>query len=334
MQKESSKMSNEKETLVWVDGCYDMTHFGHANALRQAKALGDKLVVGVHNDEEISKHKRPPVLTQDERAKLLKGIKWVDEVVKDAPYITSLDVMNKYGCEFCIHGDDITTAGGKDTYEEIKISKRYREIPRTQGISTTGLIKRILAAQDPLEMTPNSQWTGSDFLPTTQKIREFSNGKSPKEGDKVIYTAGSFDLFHVGHLDFLEKAKSLGDFLIVGILADSNAFMTVYERAMNVLACKYVDEVVFEPPQNISKDLMDHLKIDIVCHGKGVQKEFYKLPMEMKKFKIVDSENDMTTEKIIARVTKNRQEYKKRNTQKEAMEIEIEKNMMKDAIAI
>lgn len=44
-----------------------MVHFGHANALRQAKALGDKLIVGIHNDAEITKHKGPPVFTQEER---------------------------------------------------------------------------------------------------------------------------------------------------------------------------------------------------------------------------------------------------------------------------
>jgi cytidyltransferase-related domain len=44
-----------------------MVHFGHANSLRQAKALGDYLVVGIHNDDEISKHKGPPVFTEEER---------------------------------------------------------------------------------------------------------------------------------------------------------------------------------------------------------------------------------------------------------------------------
>lgn len=46
---------------------YDMVHFGHANSLRQAKAMGNYLVVGVHNDEEITKHKGPPVFTEQER---------------------------------------------------------------------------------------------------------------------------------------------------------------------------------------------------------------------------------------------------------------------------
>lgn len=44
-----------------------MVHFGHANSLRQAKALGHYLVVGIHTDDEITKHKGPPVFTEQER---------------------------------------------------------------------------------------------------------------------------------------------------------------------------------------------------------------------------------------------------------------------------
>lgn len=54
-----------------------------------------------------------------------------------------------------------------------------------------------------------SPWTGvSQFLPTTQKILQFSNTREPKPGDKIVYVAGAFDLFHIGHLDFLEKVQN------------------------------------------------------------------------------------------------------------------------------
>lgn len=43
---------------VWIDGCYDVTHFGHYNAFRQARALGDVLIVGLNSDAEVA-HQKP-----------------------------------------------------------------------------------------------------------------------------------------------------------------------------------------------------------------------------------------------------------------------------------
>lgn len=114
-------MSSVSPVRVWADGCFDMVHFGHANALRQAKQMGDKLVVGVHCDEEIKKNKGPPVFTEQERYRMVRAIKWVDEVVEDAPYATQLDVLDQYDCDFCVHGDDITlTADGSDSYQLVR----------------------------------------------------------------------------------------------------------------------------------------------------------------------------------------------------------------------
>lgn len=96
-------------------------HFGHANSLRQAKALGHYLIVGVHDDEEITKNKGPPVFTEEERYKMVAGIKWVDEVVRGVPYVTTLETLDKNDCDFCVHGDDITCAAdGTDCYAYVK----------------------------------------------------------------------------------------------------------------------------------------------------------------------------------------------------------------------
>lgn len=53
---------------------------------------------------EIAKHKGPPVFTQEERYKMVRAIKWVDEVVEGAPYVTTLETLDKYNCDFCVHG--------------------------------------------------------------------------------------------------------------------------------------------------------------------------------------------------------------------------------------
>ncbi|XP_075855937.1 ethanolamine-phosphate cytidylyltransferase isoform X3 [Microcebus murinus] len=228
---------------VWCDGCYDMVHYGHSNQLRQARAMGDYLIVGVHTDEEISKHKGPPVFTQEERYKMVQAIKWVDEVVPAAPYVTTLETLDKYNCDFCVHGNDITlTVDGRDTYEEVKQAGRYRECKRTQGVSTTDLVGRMLlvtkAHHSSQEMSSEyreyadsfgkcpggrNPWTGvSQFLQTSQKIIQFASGKEPQPGETVIYVAGAFDLFHIGHVDFLEKVHRLADrpYIIAGLHFD------------------------------------------------------------------------------------------------------------------
>ena len=158
------------------------------------------------------------------------------------------------------------TADGTDTYHIVKAAGRYKECFRTQGVSTTDLVGRMLllskehlqrgdqeyevGRKSSMDMSSDSSarspWTGvSQFLPTTQKIIQFSNREGPKKGDKIVYVAGAFDLFHVGHLDFLEKAKQLGDFLIVGLHTDpivnrykgfNFPIMNLHERALSVLA--------------------------------------------------------------------------------------------------
>lgn len=57
----------KRPVRIYMDGCFDMMHYGHANALRQARALGDQLVVGINSDDEIRKNKGPPVMNIDER---------------------------------------------------------------------------------------------------------------------------------------------------------------------------------------------------------------------------------------------------------------------------
>ena len=65
---------------IWLDGCYDLMHYGHANALRQAKEMGDVLVAGIHPSSEIEKHKGLPLMSDEERIEVLRANKWVDEV--------------------------------------------------------------------------------------------------------------------------------------------------------------------------------------------------------------------------------------------------------------
>lgn len=338
---ETDKKPPKRPIRVWSDGCYDMVHFGHANQLRQTKDMGDYLVVGVHSDAEITKHKGPPVFTQEERYKIVKAIKWVDEVVQDAPYVTSVETLNKYDCDFCVHGSDITLdAEGNDTYRYVKASGKYRECQRTIGVSTTDLVERMLSAigSGPISRpdTPCSRVT--KFLPSTRKLIQFSSpdsGKGPKPGDKVVYVSGAFDIFHVGHVDFLEQVSKQGDYIIVGLHSDyiinrlrgpKFPIMNMQERVLSVLACKYVHEVVIEAPYTITEELLSHFNIDVVCHGKTpIEPDLegcdpLQVARDLCKFVEVDSGNIMTTQMVVDRILEKQGDFIKRNEKKLAKE--------------
>ena len=44
---------------------------------------------------------------------MVRAIKWVDQVVENAPYVTTLETLEEYNCGFCVHGDDITVGASR-----------------------------------------------------------------------------------------------------------------------------------------------------------------------------------------------------------------------------
>lgn len=54
VREEGESPRHKKPVRIWMDGCFDMMHYGHMNAFRQGKALGTYLVVGVNSDETIT----------------------------------------------------------------------------------------------------------------------------------------------------------------------------------------------------------------------------------------------------------------------------------------
>ncbi|KAI9734881.1 MAG: hypothetical protein M1834_001961 [Cirrosporium novae-zelandiae] len=130
---------------MWVDGCFDFSHHGHAGALLQARRLGKQLVVGIHSDEEILVNKGPTVMSLEERVAAVDACRFATMSVPHAPYVTSLPWVSHYGCYYVAHGDDITSdSNGEDCYRFVKAAGRFRVFKRTPGISTTDLVGRML----------------------------------------------------------------------------------------------------------------------------------------------------------------------------------------------
>ena len=133
-----------------------------------------------------------------------------------------------------------------------------------------------------------------------------------------IYIDGIFDLFHMGHVLHLKDVKELDNkdnYLIVGIISDKDAEnykrKPVYDennRKILIESCKYVNEVMLNPPLIITEDFIKDNRIDLICHGFldnndiEKQKDFFEIPIKLNKFRTVKYHTGISTTDIINKI--------------------------------
>ena len=129
------------EGVVFTNGCFDLLHVGHVRYLNAARALGDRLVVGLNSDASVRRLKGPgrPVTPEAERAEVLAALSSVDAVTlfqEDTPLelITSVtpDILVKGGdwaLDAVVGREHVLAAGG-----------RVLTLPVVPGRSTSALI--------------------------------------------------------------------------------------------------------------------------------------------------------------------------------------------------
>src|SRR5688572_14954587 len=78
-----ARLHAQGKKLVFTNGVFDLLHVGHVRYLREARALGDALVIALNSDDSVRVLKGPnrPVNTQDDRAEILRALSCVDAVV-------------------------------------------------------------------------------------------------------------------------------------------------------------------------------------------------------------------------------------------------------------
>jgi rfaE bifunctional protein nucleotidyltransferase chain/domain len=140
------------DRVVFTNGVYDLLHRGHAEYLEAARALGDRLVVGVNSDASVRRLKGParPIIPQDDRAGLVAALACVDLVVifdDDTPLslieAVAPDVLVKGAdwAEEAIVGAEFVRARGG----------RVERIALRAGLSTSTIVKRIQDGRSALE---------------------------------------------------------------------------------------------------------------------------------------------------------------------------------------
>jgi cytidyltransferase-like protein len=121
------------------------------------------------------------------------------------------------------------------------------------------------------------------------------------------------DLFHAGHVEFFKKARAFGDVLVIGILADDTVesykrtpILTLEERAAVIGACRYVDEVIVDPPLRLTEEWIREHEIDFVVHGddfnQATLRDQYGVALDLGIFRSVPYTKGVSTTEIIGRV--------------------------------
>jgi len=297
---QKSERGDDKKVTVFLDGAFDLMHFGHANAFRQARLLGDRLIVGVNSDVSISECKGPPIMNDSERQAAVAACRYVDEVIPASPYVMTEEYIRRLieedGVDLFVHGEDPCIVDGRDVYAVAKGLGRFRTIPRTENVSTTDIVGRVLlltrehhvapssgdGTEEPRPV-PMSASTASFFplcvnaksLVTSSLYGLFLSGlPTPNKGSpKVVYIDGAWDMFHAGHISTLHRARELGDWLIVGVHSDAVVnkrrggnypIMNMQERTMALLGCRHVDDILLDAPLKVTREMIASLQLSVV----------------------------------------------------------------------
>jgi len=121
---------------VLTYGTFDLLHHGHIRILQRAKSLGDFLVVAVSTDEFNAGKGKEAFHDYETRKEIVEAIRYVDLVIPEKSWDQKIDDVKKYDIDIVVMGDDWADS---DRFDYLKDYCDLVFLPRTEGISTTGI---------------------------------------------------------------------------------------------------------------------------------------------------------------------------------------------------
>lgn len=143
--RERDRLRLEGRRVVFTNGCFDLLHPGHVRYLKEARALGDALIVALNSDRSVRRLKGEgrPVLNEQERCEVIAALESVDYVtVFDEE--TPRELIAALLPDFLVKGGDwpIEQIVGREEVE--RAGGSVLSLPYIDGLSTTDIIERIL----------------------------------------------------------------------------------------------------------------------------------------------------------------------------------------------
>ncbi|MBN6209040.1 D-glycero-beta-D-manno-heptose 1-phosphate adenylyltransferase [Ralstonia pickettii] len=140
----AAALRKQQKKIVFTNGCFDILHRGHISYLKDARKLGDVLIVGLNSDASVKRLKgeNRPVNSEEDRAVVLSALEYVDYVVifdEDTPY----ELIREIGADILVKGGDYEGKNvvGSDLVKEVRLIKFL------EGKSTTSIINSIRAKE-------------------------------------------------------------------------------------------------------------------------------------------------------------------------------------------
>ena len=125
---------------AYTYGVYDLFHIGHLNLFKKIKQNCDKLIVGVHNDQQVMTYKKRPIIPYEQRLEIVKSCKFVDDVYEDADLVVTDDLLLKIKADLVFAGNENSEYIKK--YYQVGDNKLIL-LDRTSYICTSDIIKSI-----------------------------------------------------------------------------------------------------------------------------------------------------------------------------------------------
>ncbi len=145
LKSQVDRLRREGKQVVFTNGCFDILHAGHTRYLREARKLGDVLILALNSDSSVRSIKGPmrPIVPQAERAEVVAALDSVD-------YVTVFDELTPLELIEFLRPDVIVKGGDwaeKDIVGAESVRKwggRVAIMPEIEGASTTNIIDKVL----------------------------------------------------------------------------------------------------------------------------------------------------------------------------------------------
>lgn len=136
--------TNKDKKIVFTNGCFDILHRGHLGYLKEAKACGDVLVMGLNSDRSVKALKGPerPINNEQDRKFMLEALRFVD-FVEIFDEDTPLELIKKIMPNVLVKGGDWGVEQIVGSSEVIENGGSVYSLKFVDGFSTTNIIKKI-----------------------------------------------------------------------------------------------------------------------------------------------------------------------------------------------